>query len=352
MKWEYILAVLLALLISYLMFVVLSPFFIPIFWAAVLVILFYPYYLWLLKKTGGRQSLASIIACTSIALFIIVPLAVIGTMMAGELLNLYNWAEGYLKEMSTRAHKSPAFIYPFLEKYIGGFVNVQSLDLRAIAATVIREVAGYAGESVTGFVKSFAEFFVNLFLAFFSMYFLFKDGDKLFNIVKDLIPITDHHKDMIIAKNRGVIYATIYGGIMVGVVQALLGGLAFWFLGIPAALVLGFVMFFATFLPSVGSSLVWGPIAVYLFLKGDIFGGTILAIWGVFVIGLVDNILRPYIIGGKTNLHPLLLFFSIFGAVNMFGLIGIIAGPLILSIGQAVIEFYHEYVKSRNTWAG
>lgn len=352
MKWEYILAVLLALLVSYLMFVVMSPFFIPIFWAAVLVVLFYPYYLWLLKKTGQRPSLASLIACLSIALFIIVPLAIIGTMMAGELLHLYEWAEGYLKEMSTRAHKSPAFIYPFLEKYIGAFVNVQSLDLRGIVATVIREVAGYAGESVTGFVKSFAGFFVNLFLAFFSMYFLFKDGDKLFNIVKDLIPITDHHKDMIIAKNRGVIYATIYGGIMVGAVQALLGGLAFWFLGIPAALLLGFVMFFATFLPSVGSSLVWGPIAVYLFLKGDIFGATILAIWGVFVIGLVDNILRPYIIGNKTNLHPLLLFFSIFGAVNVFGLIGIIAGPLILSIGQAVIEFYHEYVSSRNTWAG
>lgn len=352
MKWEYILAVFLAFIVGYLMYAMLAPFFIPIFWGAVLVVLFYPYYLWLLRKTGQRAYLASLIACFSIALFIIVPVAIIGTMMAGELLHLYNWAENYLREMSAKAHQSPLFIYPLLEKYLGGFVNVQSLDLKGILAAGVREVAGYTGESVTGFVKSFAEFFINLFLAFFSMYFLFKDGDRLFTMVKDLIPITDHHKDMIIAKNRAVIYATIYGGIVVGLVQAVLGGLAFWFLGIPAALLLGFAMFFATFLPSVGSSLVWGPVAVYLFLKGDIFGGTILGIWGVFVIGLVDNILRPYIIGGKTNLHPLLLFFSIFGAVNMFGLIGIIAGPLILSIGQAVIEFYHEYVKSRNTWAG
>ncbi|MCC6502565.1 MAG: AI-2E family transporter [Deltaproteobacteria bacterium] len=352
MKWEYLLAVLLALLVGYLMFIMMVPFFIPIFWGAVLVVLFYPYYRWLLKKTGQRTYLASLIACLSIAIFIIVPLAIIGTMMAGELLNLYNWAEGYLQQVSTKAHKSPLFIVQLLEKYVGSYVDVHTINLKGIFASTVREAAAYAGQSLTGFVKSFAEFFINLFLAFFSMYFLFKDGDKLFEIIKDLIPITDHHKDMIIAKNRGVIYATIYGGIMVGLVQALLGGLAFWFLGVPAALLLGFVMFFATFLPSVGSSLVWGPVAAYLFLKGDIFGGTMLVIWGVFVIGLVDNILRPYIIGGKTNLHPLLLFFSIFGAVNVFGLIGIIAGPLILSIGQAVIEFYHEYVKSQNTWAG
>jgi predicted PurR-regulated permease PerM len=273
MKWDYILAVLLALLVGYLMFVMMAPFFIPIFWGAVLVILFYPYYLWLLKKTGQRPSLASLIACLTIALFIIVPLAVIGTMMAGELLNLYNWAENYLKEMST-AHQSPLFIVQLLEKYVGGFVDVHTLNIRGIFASVVREVAGYAGQSVTGFVKSFAEFFINLFLAFFSMYFLFKDGDKLFSLLKDLIPITDHHKDMIIAKNRGVIYATIYGGIMVGMVQALLGGLAFWFLGYPAALLLGFVMFFAIFAER-RSSLV-GAHSSINFLKGDIFGATVL----------------------------------------------------------------------------
>jgi predicted PurR-regulated permease PerM len=352
MKWEHILTLLLAFLVGYLMYAMMAPFFIPIFWAVVLVILFYPYYQWLLRKLGQRPALAALAACLSIALFIIVPLAVMGSMMAGEILNLYNWAEAYLKEMSTKAHQSPLFIFPLLEKYLGGFVDVQSLNIRGIFATLIREVAGHAGEGVSGFVKSFAAFFINLFLAFFSMYFLFKDGDKLFKIVRDLIPITDHHKDLIIAKNKGVIYATIYGGVLVGAVQAALGGLAFWFLGIPAALLLGFAMFFATFLPSVGSSLVWGPVAVYLFLKGDISSGTILVLWGVFVIGLVDNLLRPYIIGNKTNLHPMLLFFSIFGAVHIFGLIGIIAGPLILSIGQAMIEFYHEYVKSQNTWAG
>lgn len=352
MKWEYVLTLLLAFLVGYLMYVVMAPFFIPIFWAIVLVILFYPYYQWILSKLPRHPGLSSLFACLSIALFIIIPLSVLGSMMAAELLHLYNWAEGYIEQVSTKAHQSPVFIMQFLERYLGGFVDVSSINLRGIFASIVREVAGYAGEGVRGFVKGFAEFFVNLFLAFFTMYFLFKDGDKLFRIVKDLIPITQHHKDTIIEKNRDVIYATIYGGVLVGGVQATLGGLAFWFLGIPAALLLSFVMFLTTFLPSVGSSLVWGPAAIYLLITGQIAGGIGLVIWGIFVIGLVDNIMRPYIIGGKTNLHPLLLFFSIFGAVNVFGIIGIIAGPLILSVGQAMIEFYHEYVRNKNTWAG
>lgn len=352
MKWEYILTLLLAFLVGYLMYAVMAPFFIPIFWAIVLVILFYPYYQWLLRKVTRHPALASLIACLSIAVFLIVPLAILGSMLTAELLHLYNWAEGYLKEMSSKAHQSPLFIYPLIEKYLGGFVDVSTLNLRGIFAEIIRSVAGYAGEGVQGFFKSLAGFFINLFLAFFTMYFLFKDGHKLFRIVKDLIPITEHHKNDIIEKNKGVISATMYGGVLVGAIQAALAGVALWFLGIPAVLLLSFVMFFMTFLPSVGGSLVWGPVAVYLLLTGQIAGGIGLILWGVFVVGLVDNFMRPYIIGGKTNLHPLLLFFSIFGAVNVFGLIGIIAGPLILSIGQAMIEFYHEYVKTKNTWTG
>ncbi len=352
MKWEHLLTLLITAVIGYLMYLVLAPFFIPIFWAIILVILFHPYYDWLVRKFAGRKALASIAACTSIALFLIVPMAIIGTALAGEVLNLYVWAEDYIQEMSTRAHKSPMFFYPWVERYLGGYVDVEQLNLRSVVASVIREAAGYIGTGLSGFVKGFAAFIIDFILAFFSMYFLFKDGDRLFNMVKDLIPVNSFHKTEIIEKNRGVIYATIYGGVLVGAVQAALGGIAFWYLGIPAALVLTFTMFLATFLPTVGAALVWAPVAVYLLITGDYVGGIGLVIWGIFVIGLIDNFMRPWLVSGRTNLHPLLLFFSIIGAVNAFGMIGIIAGPLILSIGQATIELYHEYVKAKNTWAG
>lgn len=352
MKWEYIITLLLSLLIGYLMYLVMFPFFIPIFWAIVLVILFNPYYEWLLKKVTRKKGLASLIACVTIAVFLIVPMTIIGAALANELFNLYAWAENYLADITARAHKSPVFIFPTIEKYLGGYIDISGLDIRGIFVNMVKEGAGFAGEGLQGFIKGFAGFFFNLFLAFFTMFFLFRDGDKLFSIVRDLIPISNHHKDKIIARNRGVISATIYGGVLVGAIQGALGGLAFWFLGLPAAILWAFVMFLFSFLPSVGSAMVWGPAAVYLIIKGSYLPSLALVLWGIFVIGLVDNLLRPIIVSGKTNLHPLLLFFSILGAVNAFGFIGIIAGPLILSIGQAMVEIYHEYVRSRNTWAG
>lgn len=351
MKWEYFLTLVLSLIIGYLMYLVMVPFLIPIFWAVIFVILFYPYYKWLTKRLRGRKSIASIAACTSIALFLIVPMVLLGSALAAELLNLYGWAENYIRDISARA-ATPGFFLAWLEKYLGDYIDVSSLDIRGTVATVVREAAGFAGQGISGFFKGFASLVINLFLAFFTMYFLFKDGDKLFDIVKDLVPVSPVHKEEIIKKNRGVIYATIYGGVLVGAIQAFLGGIALWFFGIEAVLVLTFIMFLTTFIPNIGASLVWAPVAVYLAVNGDYVGAVGLSVWGIFVIGLVDNFMRPYLVSGRTNLHPLLLFFSILGAMNAFGLIGIIAGPLIVSIGQAMVEFYHEYVTRKNTWTG
>ncbi|MBI1912452.1 MAG: AI-2E family transporter [Deltaproteobacteria bacterium] len=352
MKSEYLLSILLSVLIGYLMYVVMVPFLIPIFWAIVLVILFHPYYDWLLKKVRNRKALASILACLSIALFIIVPMAILGTALAAELVNVYQWAENYMAEISTRAHRSPLFLFPSLERFLEQYIDISTFNIRSIFVSSIRDIASFAGEGMKGVITSSFTFFFHLILAFFSMYFLFKDGDKLFNLIKDLIPLSERNKQDIITKNRAVVFSTIYGGVLVGIVQGALGGLAFWYLELPAPLLWACVMFLFSFLPSVGSGMIWAPAAVYLLIKGNIVGGVSLVLWGTFVIGLVDNILRPYIVSGKTDLHPLLTFFSILGAVNAFGFIGIIAGPLILSIGQATIELYHDYIKNKNTWAG
>lgn len=350
MKSEHILTLLLSALVIYLSYLILIPFFIPLFWAIVLVIIFYPYYKWLAKRT--RPWAASLIACLTIALFIIIPMVLLGVALANELYNLYQWAEQYLQDISLRAHKSPMFFFSYIERFIGRYVDVSGVDFRSIFATALREAAGFAGEGLRGFITSAALFAFNMVLAFFSMYFLFKDGHRLFALIRDIIPISESDKESIIERNEGVIASTLYGGVLVGLIQGALGGLAFWYLGLQAAIVWSFVMFLFSFLPTVGSAMVWGPAAFYLLITGNYAGAIGLALWGVFVIGLVDNLLRPFIVSGKTNLHPLLLFFSILGAVNVFGFIGIIAGPLIVSIAQATIEIYHEYVKSKNTWAG
>jgi len=351
-KSEYLITLLLSALVVYLMYLIMAPFFIPIFWAVVFVILFYPYYKWLLRRFKGRKWLASLVACASIAVFLIVPMALIGSAVANELFNLFQWAEEYVKTLSNKAHRSPSFFISYIEEFLSQYIDISGLDIRSFFANSVKQYAKYAGEGMTGFIKNIGGFAFHVTLAFFSMYFLFRDGDRLFAVVKDLVPLSEPDKKKIINKNRGVISATINGGLLVGAAQGLLGGIAFWFLGLSAPVLWGFVMFIFSFLPSFGTAIVWVPASIYLLIIGSYAKGIVLLLWGAFIIGLIDNFLRPIIVSGRTNLHPLLLFFSILGAVNAFGLIGIIAGPLILSISQAMIELYHEYIKSKNTWAG
>ncbi len=352
MKSEYLITLSLSLLIGYLMYLIMSPFFVPIFWAVVFVILFYPYYKWLLNRITERKWLAALLACTSIAIFLIVPMALIGTAVVNELFHVFQWAEEYMRTLSTRAHKSPIFVVSYVEHFLSRYIDISGIDIRSFFGNTVKDVAQYAGEGVKGFIRNIGGFLFNIVLAFFTMFFLFRDGDRLFNVVKDLIPISEPDKKKIINKNRGVISATINGGVLVGAVQGLLGGLAFWFLGLTAPVLWGFVMFLFSFLPTFGTAVVWVPAAAYLFIIAAYGKGVLLLLWGSFVIGLIDNFLRPIIVSEQTNLHPLLLFFSILGAVNAFGFIGIIAGPLILSISQAMIELYQDYIRKKNTWAG
>lgn len=348
MKSEYLITLILALVVGYLMYLVMAPFFVPIFWAVVLSILFYPYFTWLMKKVTASKSAASLIACVTIAVFILIPLILLGVTLVHELLNLYQWSEDYIKEMSAGGPPSPSRLMTHVENLIGRYVDVSGFDLHSILAGFANDAAAYAGEGVKGFIKNLTAFVFNIFLAFITMFFIFRDGDRLFAIIMEVIPLSDYDKGQIVERNKEVIRATINGGVLVGLVQGALGGIAFWFLSLPGPILWGFVMFLFSFLPSIGSAIVWVPAAIYLFVIGSYVKGIILVLWGILVIGLADNILRPYIVSGKTKLHPMLLFFSILGAVNVFGFIGIVAGPLILSVGQAMVEIYQHYLKDRH----
>lgn len=346
LKTEYIIELLITFIIGYLTYLVFLPFLIPIFWGVVLVILFYPYYLRVLRKVNNRTA-ASLIACFTVALFLIVPMAVAATAMVNEMIVLYQWAENYLMEIQSQAHGSPVYIFPYLQKYLGRYVDLKAVDISNIAAIVIKEGSSYLTQGLKGAIKNFAEFFFNLILAFFTMYFLFKDGEGVLDVIKDILPISDEDKEKVFSKNRVVISATFYGGVFVGAVQGLLGGIAFWFLGLSAPMLWGFMMFILSFLPGFGTALVWFPASIYLLVVGSYWKAAILFLWGAFVVGLVDNFIRPAIVSGKTNQHPLLIFFSILGAINVFGLIGIVAGPIIVCVAQAALDIYRETIKEK-----
>ncbi len=349
MRTKHIIELLLALLVGYLIYIIMLPFFVPVFWAAIFVILFYPYHSWLLRRVHNR-TLSSLLACFTIALFLIVPMGLLGTALVSEILSLYGWAEVYLSNISVNA-ESPALITPYIQKYLGRYMDIPDIDIQKHILNAIQRGSLYLTGGLTGAIKNFSGFLFNTLLAFFTMYFLFKDADSIMAIIKDLIPLTEEDKDEVLAKNRVVITATFSGGVLVGAIQGLLGGIAFWALAIPSPILWGFMMFIFSFLPVVGTSLVVVPAAIYLLITGSYVKALIMILWGFFIIGLADNFLRPVIVSGRTHQHPLLLFFSILGAVNVFGFIGIIAGPIILSIAQAILDIYRSALKEEGTKA-
>jgi predicted PurR-regulated permease PerM len=340
MKKEHILSILVSLVITYLLYLIFSPFFVPLFWAVALVILFYPYYRWLLKITN-RGYLSSFIVCVSIALFIMVPLAVMGAALASDFFNAYQKAQNYIKNLAIGSPDQDS-IARYIRKYIGEYVTVSGTDIKEVLSNTAKTIASYAAETLTLFIKGLAGFIFNLILSFFAMFFLFKEGEALIGVLKEILPVPDSEKEAIINRTRDVISASIYGGVAVGAVHGLLGGLMFWALGIFAPILWGFSMFIVSFLP-VGTIMVWGPAAVYLLVKGHVAKAAVLSVWGMVLIVFTDYILRPAIVSGKTDIHPLLLFFGILGGVTVFGLVGIIAGPLIVCIGLAMIEIYRKY---------
>jgi predicted PurR-regulated permease PerM len=337
-KTQYIIGVAITLLVGFLFYRIMLPFLVPVFWAVVLVILFFPYYRILLKKFGSATA-ASIMACVTIAVFLIVPMALIGTALANETYGLYQWVEGYRHHVSAST-RSTSEVALYLQGIIAPYADLSAMEIQEQLLKLVQQGSFYIAQGLKGAIQNVAGLVINLLLAFFTMYFLFKDSDKLLRLIKDLIPLTQEETEKVLAKNRVIISATFTGGVLVGLAQGFLGGVAFWFLALPSPLLWGSLMFILSFLPAIGTALVIIPAVGYLVLIGSTTKGLILLGWGVFVVGMADNVLRPIIVSGKTNQHPLLLFLSILGAVNVFGMIGIVAGPIILSITNALIDIY------------
>ena len=172
-----------------------------------------------------------------------------------------------------------------------------------------------AGETL-GVIGGVIGALVQMFFVVFTMYYLFRDGDKIFTTVRDALPLEPAQATAVMARTRDVIGASVYGVMAIAVVQGTLGGIAFWVLGVPSAIVWGVVMVFLSMIPMLGAFLVWVPAAAYLALTGHPVKALFMVLWGTVVIGMADNFLRPKLVGERTKLHELLIFFAVLGGLR------------------------------------
>ena len=182
---------------------------------------------------------------------------------------------------------------------------------------------------------------VQIVIVVFTLFYLFRDGDRLRRTVYELMPLERSQMHEIAMRTQEVIAATIYGVLVIAAVQGTLGTFIFWVLGLPSPLLWGVVMFFLAMIPMAGTFLVWAPAAIYLALTGAFLRSAILVAWGLLVIGTIDNFLSPRLVGHRARLHELLIFFGVLGGLQVFGVLGLVLGPVVVAVTLALIEMAH-----------
>lgn len=312
----------------------------PIFWAAVLGTIFHPLYQWCERRMGGWSHLASAITVALIVLIVLVPLLLTGLAVGSEATLLY--------ERITTGDLNPQSVVQWIEANLPVATDLlaeyglTSDELRKQLSTAAVGTSRYlATEALTlgqGALRVGGLTFIMLYLLFFFL----RDGPHLVETIVGAAPIGDVRERRLLNKFAEVTRATLKGTLAIGVVQGALGGLLFWILGIEGAVLWGVVMGLLSFLPAVGAAVVWAPAAVLLILTGETLKGVLLLLLGTLIIGLADNILRPLLVGRDTQMPDYVILVATLGGITMFGISGVVIGPVIASLFLAVWEMFVE----------
>jgi predicted PurR-regulated permease PerM len=296
-----------------------------------------------------KEILSALVMTFLVLIVIILPFCLLLASLASEMVDVYHRVEemirtGQLQTYLERIKEIPIF-KEILER-LSQHIDFSQMDPLPILLKNFNQISTFIFNQATTLLKGFSSLIAGFFFSLLSLYYLFKDGGHLFGRLKEIVPLPSKERDLLIQRFKDMIYATIYGGLLIATIQGLLGGLSFWILGLPSAIFWGTAMAFLSFIPIGGTALIWAPAAIILLIGGSIWKGLILLGVGIFVISMVDNLLRPFFISSRTNIHPLLLFFAVLGGVQAFGLIGLVAGPLIATLFLTMTEIYIQGIKS------
>ena len=319
---------------------ILQPFFGTILWGAIIALLFAPVYRWLVPRTRRRRTLAALVTLLLVLLIVVIPFGLITASLARETATVYGHIQSGEWNVALYFRKVfdalPEWALSLLDRFgLGNFATLQ----RRLAAALTQGSQFIATNALSIGQDSF-DFIASLFITLYLAFFLIRDGEVVARGVRHAIPLAPAHKQELLEKFTTVIRATVKGNLLVAAIQGALGGVAFWFLGVSAALLWAVLMAFLSLLPAVGAGLVWVPVAIYLFLTGAVWQSLALVAWGVLVIGMVDNVLRPLLVGKDTGMPDYVVMITTLGGMAVFGINGFVVGPAIAAMFFAVWHIY------------
>ena len=323
--------------VSVLAYFILKPFFIPLLIAAILAHLFAFVYKSLLKITK-RKWLSSILTCLLIALIILIPIIMISALVVQEV-------QGIIVHFS-QGTGSTQSIVSNIKNNLASIPLVKLLNLERFINenTILDAIKGFSQNALLILQNTYngiAHLLFVIFIMFFSLFYLFIDGKILVKKIMQLSPIKDSYENTLIDKFNSITRATIKGTILIAIIQGFVGSILFFLTGVSSPILLGIVMTVSSVIPAIGSGLVWLPVGLIMILSGHLTSGIIILAVGGLIISMIDNFIKPRLVGKDTQMHPLMILFATLGGLSMFGIAGFIVGPIVLSLFVALWDIYY-----------
>jgi len=313
-------------------FLIVRPFIVAILSAAALAYIFYPFYTNLLKQLKSR-SIAALITCSIIVLLVLIPMTFIIFVLSLEVRGGYH----FLQQFLSRPPYAMDHLPPFLVQWESYLPQVSDIT---------QELATQFFQMLQGILKGIPSVALSIFITVFSCYYFLKHGKDIYRFFSELLPLPEGRYKQILSRFDDLSRGMLMGQIVVGLVQGILAWLGFYLLGVPNPVLWGSVTAVISIIPLLGAVLIWVPIVIYLAISATVTGeywkAIALLFYGTFVISLIDNVLKPKIVGERANIHPLVILFGILGGIQLFGIPGILLGPLVLTIFDVMIEIYKE----------
>ncbi|WP_216186322.1 AI-2E family transporter [Verticiella alkaliphila] len=313
---------------------VLLPFYGAVFWAVILAIIFNPLQRALQRRIRNRNlaSLGSLLVCVLIA---VLPVILIAMSLVQEVTGLYQRINTGQQDFGAYAEQIRQALPSFAQDWLNriGMTDFDSIRNRLSEGALAG--SQFIANRALNIGQNTFQFVVNFFVMLYLLFFFFRDGAQLARRIRDAVPLEESRKRQLFAKFTTVVRATVKGNVIVAITQGALGGLAFWFFDIQGALLWAVLMAVLSLLPAVGAGLVWGPVAIYFIVTGAVVQGIALTVYGILVIGLVDNILRPILVGKDTKMPDYVILISTLGGMALLGLNGFVIGPLIAALFMA-----------------
>ncbi len=326
------------LLAAIIFFNIIKFFLVPVMLAAVFAGMFYPLYTRLLPIFRRQKEISAFACCLIMLLGLLIPAYVVANLVSREAIAFYQTAEQTIQEILKQGDQGVLGRIQRAEWVQQ--LQLDKIDWQASLQDITKTAATLLAGAINKASRETFQLVANLFLTLFAMFYFFRDGDRMIARLKFLIPLAEEYEDALIKRFMSVARATIKGTLLIGVIKGTLGAVTFWLFGISSPMLWGVVMVILSVIPMVGAWLVMYPAGIIMMLTGQIWQGVAILVIASIIIGNIDNVLIPRLVGREAGMHDLMVFFSTLGGIYVFGVMGFIVGPIIAAFFITILDIY------------